>query len=187
MKFPGVAFQVGDGEKLSFEDGLFDGVICPFGLLHMADPDSAIREAFRVLASKGRYAFSTWTTPDTHEFFAIVLSAIEAHGAMDVPLPPAPPLFRFSDADECGRALESAGFIEPHVTEVRPVWKATLGQQVLDFIYKCTVRTAAMLRLQAPEALEKIHGEILERAAVYKVGTTHDIAWPAVIARGLKP
>jgi hypothetical protein len=44
-----------------------------------------------------------------------------------------------------------------------------------------------MLRLQAPEALEKIHGEILERAAVYKVGTTYDIAWPAVIARRLKP
>jgi ubiquinone/menaquinone biosynthesis C-methylase UbiE len=186
-KFPGIEFQIDDAEKLSFEDDTFDAVICPFGLLHMEDPDSAIREAFRVLKNKGRYAFSTWTTPETHEFFAIVLSAIEAHGTLDVPLPPAPPLFRFSDAGECTRVLNDAGFVEPNVTEVRPIWKASSGQQVLDFIYKCTVRTAAMLRLQSPEALDKIHREIVERAEVYKAGSTYDIAWPAVIASGSKP
>ena len=186
-KFPGVEFQTDDAENLSFEDDTFDAVICPFGLAHMEDPDSAIREAFRVLKNKGRYAFSAWTTPETHEFFAIVLSAIEAHGAIDVPLPPAPPLFRFSDAGECTKALNDAGFVEPDVTEVRPIWKATSGQQVLDFIYKCTIRTAAMLRLQSPEALDKIHREIVERAEVYKAGSTYDIAWPAVIASGAKP
>lgn len=186
-KFPGIKFQTDDAEKLSFEDDTFDAVICPFGLAHMEDPDSAIREAFRVLKNKGRYAFSAWTTPETHEFFAIVLSAIEAHGTLDVPLPPAPPLFRFSDAGECTRVLNDAGFVEPDVTEVRPIWKATSGQQVLDFIYKCTVRTAAMLRLQSPEALDQIHREIVERAEVYKAGSTYDIAWPAVIASGSKP
>ena len=186
-KFPGIKFQTDDAEKLSFEDDTFDAVICPFGLAHMEDPDSAIREAFRVLKNKGRYAFSAWTTPETHEFFAIVLSAIEAHGTLDVPLPPAPPLFRFSDAGECTRVLNDAGFVEPDVTEVRPIWKATSGQQVLDFIYKCTVRTAAMLRLQSPEALDQIHREIVERAEVYNAGSTYDIAWPAVIASGSKP
>jgi ubiquinone/menaquinone biosynthesis C-methylase UbiE len=30
-------------------------VICPFGLLHLPEPDKAISEAFRVLKPGGRY------------------------------------------------------------------------------------------------------------------------------------
>jgi len=52
--FPGAEFQAGDGEKLSFEDSCFDAVICPFGLLHMPEPERAVSEAFRVLRSGGR-------------------------------------------------------------------------------------------------------------------------------------
>jgi ubiquinone/menaquinone biosynthesis C-methylase UbiE len=185
--FPGAEFQLGDGENLSFEDGSFDAVICPFGLLHMPEPDKAVLEAFRVLVSGSRYAFSVWTTPDTHEFFALVISAIQAHGNMDVPLPPAPPIFRFSDPEECKAVLENAGFVDTDVKEISPIWKATSGQQVLDMIYKGTVRTAAMLEYQAPEALEEIHNDILKGAEAYKTGDAYNLAWPAVIASASKP
>ena len=185
--FPSAEFQVGDGENLPFEDSSFDAVVCPFGLLHMPEPEMAVREAFRVLRSGGRYAFSVWTTPDTHEFFALVLTAIQTHGNMDVPLPPAPPIFRFSDHDECKTVLGDAGFVDTDVNVITPIWKATSTQQVLDMIHKSTVRTAAMLELQAPEALEAIHNAILEGAETYKAGDTYNLAWPAVIASASKP
>ena len=186
-RFPNAAFHIDDAESLSFEESSFDAVICPFGLLHMPDPDKAVREAFRVLKSGGRYAFSVWASPDTHEFFALVLSAIQAHGTMDVPLPAAPPIFRFSDSDECKSVLTATGFTEAGVKQVNPVWQAASGQQVLDMVYKSAVRTAALLELQSPEDRENIHKQIIEGAEAYKVGTTYNIAWPAVIAWGSKP
>ena len=185
--FPGAEFQLGDGEDLSCEDGGFDAVICPFGLLHMPEPEKAVSEAFRVLRNGGRYAFSVWTTPESHQFFALVLSTIQAHGDMDVPLPQAPPIFRFSDSDECRTVLESAGFIETEVTEIRPIWRVTSGQQVLDMIYRATVRTAALLELQTPDAVQKIHNDILEGAEEYKSGDTYNMVWPVVVASGSKP
>ena len=186
-RFPNAEFRACDAEKMSFEDGSFDAVICAFGLLHMSDPDKAIGEAYRVLRSGGRYAFSVWATPDTHEFFTLVLSAIQAHGTMDVPLPEAPPIFRFSDPGECRNVLTAAGFFETGVKHAHPIWQATSGQQVLDMVYKSAVRTPALLELQSPDAREKIHKQIIEGAETYKVGATYNIAWPAVVAWGVKP
>jgi ubiquinone/menaquinone biosynthesis C-methylase UbiE len=185
--FPSAEFQLGDGEKLSFEDSSFDAVICPFGLLHMLEPEKAVREAFRVLRSGGRYAFSVWATPDSHEFFALILSAIQTHGNMDVSLPPAPPIFRFSDPEECKTVLENAGFTDTNVKEIAPIWRATSGQQIFDVIYKSSVRIAAIMELQSPEALEEIHKDILKGAEAYTKGDIYNIAWPAVIASGSKP
>jgi len=185
--FPDAEFQAGDGENLSFEESSFDAVICPFGLLHMPEPERAVSEAFRVLKSGGRYSFSVWTTPETHEFFALVMSAIQAHGNMDVPLPPAPPIFRFSDHGECTKVLGNAGFVETKVREINPIWRGSTGQQVIDVIYRATVRTAALLEHQAPEALENIHNDILKGVEAYKSGDTYNLAWPAVVASGSKP
>ena len=59
----------------------FDAVVCAFGILHCADPDKAMAEAYCVLRPDGRYAFTVWMSPDRHDFFAIVLKAIEIHAA----------------------------------------------------------------------------------------------------------
>jgi len=184
--FPDAEFRHGDGEALEFADASFDAVVCPFGLLHMPDPDRAVAEAARVLRPGGRYAFTVWCAADKHDLFAVVLGAIQAHGTMDVPLPPAPPIFRFSDPAECEGALRAAGFAEIEVREIPLTWQAPSAEDVVDVVYRSTVRTSMLLEAQAANAREKIHAAIIEGAARFKTGDVFEMAWPAVLACAAK-
>ena len=103
QQHPAITFQTGSAEKLPFPDAIFDTVVMNFGLLHVAQPELALAEAYRVLHSGGRVAFTVWGDPNTCLGFKIILNAIAAHGAMDVPLPEGPPFFRFSDPIESKR------------------------------------------------------------------------------------
>lgn len=185
--FPHAEFHHGDAEKLEFEAGSFDAVVCAFGLGHLPEPDKAISEAFRVLRPGGRYAFSWWCSPEKHQFFALVYGAIKAHGNLDVPLPPAPPVFRFSDPMECSRSLSAAGFMDAEVNEHALVYELRSAQQALDLIYRSAVRMAMVLELQAKEAIGPIHEAILAGAQACKRKDGFRIGWPAIVAAARKP
>lgn len=186
-RYPKIEFREGDAENLAFDAESFDAVVCAFGLLHLADPDRAIAEAHRVLRPDGRFAFTVWSGPDRHDFFALVLNAIQTHGDMQVALPPAPPIFRFSDPAECRVALTRAGFVDPSVVELGLRWRAPSFEAILDCIYRSTVRTAMVLERQTPEALDRIHRAIRENAERFAHAGVYDIAWPAVLASARKP
>jgi ubiquinone/menaquinone biosynthesis C-methylase UbiE len=185
--FPDAAFQQGAAEALPFGDASFDAVICGFGLRHLADPDKAIAEAHRVLVSGGQYAFTDWCGPEKVKFFGLVLGAIQTHGALNVPLSPAPPLFRFSDPAACVAALCAAGFVEPRVTELPLVYCPPTAEQVLEFTQKAAPRMQMILALQTPGALERIHQAIVEGATRLEKAGRIEIAMPTVLASAHKP
>ena len=107
--YPDVEFRRGDAQALPFEAEIFDAVVIGFGLNHLPEPEQAFREAFRVLRSGGRMAFTVWAAPKQGEGFGIVLGAITEHGVPDPSLPPAPPYFRFADAAETRRYSQARG------------------------------------------------------------------------------
>jgi ubiquinone/menaquinone biosynthesis C-methylase UbiE len=185
--FPRADFQQGDAEALPFAPQSFDAASCAFGLGHLAEPDKAIAQAFRVLRPGGRFAFTWWCSPEKHEFFALFFAAVKAHGNPDVALPPAPPVFRFSDAAECKRALSKAGFVDPEVREHWLVHEVRSPQEVIDLINKSSVRTAMVLELQSKEALERIHEALLSGMSAFKRDDGYRIGWPAIIAAARKP
>jgi SAM-dependent methyltransferase len=186
-RYPKIDFREGDAENLAFDPASFEAVICAFGILHIADPDRAIAEAYRVLHPDGRFAFTVWAGPDRHDFFAIVLKALEAHGNTQVALPPAPPIFRFSDPVECRNALTRAGFVDISVVELALKWRAPSVEAILDCLYRGTVRTSMVLERQTPEARDRIHQAIRDNAKRFAQDGAYQIAWPAVLAAARKP
>jgi ubiquinone/menaquinone biosynthesis C-methylase UbiE len=186
-KFPDSEFHQGDAEALAFGDNTFEVVICAFGLLHFAEPDKAITEAYRVLQAGGRYVFTVWSLPEKHDFFNLVLNTIEAHGMPDVSLPPAPSIFRFSEHKECVSALSAAGFTDIEVEEIPLLWNPKSPQDLLSFLEKSSVRIAMLLEKQTPDALARIHQAILDGARQFKRGDSYHLEWPAVMAKARKP
>ena len=55
-----ITFKVVDAEHLTFEDSVFDKVLCGFGLFFLPDIARGIEEIKRVLKPEGRLIFSSW-------------------------------------------------------------------------------------------------------------------------------
>jgi SAM-dependent methyltransferase len=182
-RYPGIQFQEGDAEQLTIADASFDAVVLNFGMLHLSRPEQALREAYRVLHPRGRIAFTVWDTPDRAIGFGIVISAIQKYGDLNVPIPPGPPFFRFSDPNESQRALKAAGFARVSVTQVPQFWRLSSPDDLFDVMYNGSVRNAALLRAQKPDVLEAIRAEIRKRVEERK----NELPMPAVLASGEKP
>ncbi len=158
-----------------------------FGLLHLGWPEQALLESCRVLRSGGRFGFTVWAKPEEAIGFGMVLRAIEAHGNLDVPLPPGPLFFRFSDPQESQRALLSAGFATPHIVKIPQAWRLSSPDALFEIMKEATVRTRGLLRAQSPEALKAIQGAIREAVMAYQKEGAIELPMPAILASALKP
>ena len=183
-RYPEIEFREGDAENLPFEDVRFDAVVCNFGLHHFPQAERALAGAYRVLAPSGRYAFTAWS-PNAAQS-RLVNEAVRAHGDPEVPLPKGPDRAPFHDPEMCKRILTDAGFLDLAVAEIPIVLRCASGEDLLDIIYKSTVRTRALLEAQEPAAREKIDRAIAEAAMDYENGGGIELPMPAVMASARK-
>ena len=78
-----IDYQIGDAEKLPFEDGEFDAVVSTFGVMFASRQEAAAAELARVCRRGGRIALTTWLSDS---------SVFEMFGVMKryMPAPPSP-------------------------------------------------------------------------------------------------
>jgi len=65
-----------DAERLAFDDGTFDRVLCAFGIMFFPAPERALAEAVRVTRSGGSIAVATWV--DAGDQWTFVTELLES-------------------------------------------------------------------------------------------------------------
>ena len=58
-----ISLQVGDSEKINFEDGTFDGITVGFGVRNFENLEKGLAEMYRVLASNGKVIILEFSKP----------------------------------------------------------------------------------------------------------------------------
>lgn len=184
--YPHIKFCQGDAEALPFPDSEFTAAVMNFGILHLADPDKAICEAFRVISQGGKFAFSIWEKPEYSIGLKIIIQAIENYGDKDIYLPPGPPFFRFSDDEECINALKNAGFVNISLQTIPLSWILADGDELFNAFYQGTARTGGLLRVQNINSLENIRAAVNQETRKYMEGNKLVLPMAAKIASGEK-
>ena len=105
--------------QLHFPDGMFDAVVCQFGVMFFPDKAKAFSEAHRVLGSGGVFIFNVWDRIQANEFADTVTTALEAMFPEDPPRFLARTPHGYYDRPTIERDLANGGFIaSPEITTV---------------------------------------------------------------------
>ena len=183
---PTITFVQGSAEELPFNEGEFDAIVMNFGILHLAEPEKAIAEAFRVIRPGGTYGFTIWKNLEKSVGIKLVHEAIQAHGDFSVSLPEGPPFFYYSEPKNCIEALTKAGFVNAKAEEFQLSWQLTDADELFDAFAKGTGRTGGFLRRQTPECLDQIRQAVHQSAVNYIEGDRLVLPMAALVASAEK-
>lgn len=106
-----VEFRVMDAEHLDFPDGTFDLITSRFGFQIFPNPEVAAREAYRVLAPRGRIGVAAWSTAEKataiHAVVGPMLEFAEPDETGYLPTP-----YELGGPGEMMKLFEGEGFLE---------------------------------------------------------------------------
>jgi ubiquinone/menaquinone biosynthesis C-methylase UbiE len=114
-----VECQVMDAERMTLADDSVDGVLCRWGYMLMADPETAMAETRRVLRDGGRICLSVWGPAEDNQWAALAGSTLVAAGHVPAPEPGDPGIFSMSSEERIRELVTGASFETDEIEPVR--------------------------------------------------------------------
>lgn len=176
---PEASFEVADASGLPFDEESFDAVVMGFALFLMAEPDSVLREAHRVLVPGGRACFSLWDwpVPGFDLFYGAMAKFVPQESVVGEP-----PLVGVSDRELLAAKAESAGFVQATVEPLPIIWELADPAHLFDAL--ATLRDFSAL---SKKTLQAFRAEVAEGARAYERQASYNVPFPALLLSGTKP
>jgi SAM-dependent methyltransferase len=105
-----VHWQAADGQRLPFEDGTFDAVVCQFGVMFFPEKSRAFAEARRVLRPGGALHFNVWDHIEHNAFAHAVTDALALEFPQDPPRFMAQTPHGYHDVSVIARDMANGGW-----------------------------------------------------------------------------
>jgi SAM-dependent methyltransferase len=105
-----VQWRPADAMQLPFANGMFDAVVCQFGVMFFPDKAKAFAEVGRVLGPGGVFLFNVWDRIEANEFADTVTTALASVFPDDPPCFMARTPHGYHDRATIARDLASGGF-----------------------------------------------------------------------------
>jgi SAM-dependent methyltransferase len=159
-----VEFKAMEAEWIDLETASVDAVLCRWGYMLLADPETALRETRRVLRPGGRLALAVWDEREHNPWVGSVQETLEALELAPPPAPGAPGMFALAPAAHLSECLYAAGFSSVGVDAVDLVYRAPSfddwWEYMLDMSPSLTDALAAATPEQRDEVLESIEARL---------------------------
>jgi ubiquinone/menaquinone biosynthesis C-methylase UbiE len=106
-----IDFRVGDAEHLSgIESDSVDHVLARWCLMYFDSPESALRQAYRVLKPNGQLIAAVWAEPERVSYFTFPRQVLAQLCDISPIEPHAPGTFAYASIDRIHRDMATAGF-----------------------------------------------------------------------------
>ena len=128
--------RAGSAETLDdLPAGSFDAVTARWGLMYMAAPIDALRQARRVLTDDGVLVAALWAEPERVAYHTLPRQLLAQHRTLPPRDPDAPGAFRFADPERTARDFASAGLRIEHSEEMHvDVFEARTVAEVVEWL-----------------------------------------------------
>lgn len=170
-----------DAEALKVDDAAFDACLCALGLMYVPDPETALRELWRVARPGGRTVVSVWGQRNRCGW-AGVFPIVDARVASDV----CPLFFRLGTGDALQSALREAGFVDIVIERLATRLSFADDDDACCAAFLGGPVALAYARFDAATR-SAVQAEYLASIAPFRDGTGYAVPGEFVIAAGRKP
>jgi SAM-dependent methyltransferase len=149
-------------EWLDMSAASVDGILVRFGYMLVPDPETALRDARRVLRPGGRISLAVWDRVEDNPWLGLGTGILADRGLTErfSPANVEPGPFSLSSADQVTELLGSTGFVLPEVHRVEVAFRSPSAAEARKNFLEFSARATTALKGAEPALRDEVHAEI---------------------------